>query len=385
MLSLSSFHLRRVADEYKINMGKIFKHTRAKSNPQPLQPIQPYPGSMDTENFIFLSPYSNLDLYPGMDHPPYFDMRSHPTMLDVVMVKNHLSKRLPTEIIDMILDLSSYWPHTTSTLDITTRVYTDHMNYGSYGRGPKTWWHNRPSTPEMRREWREEGFVLRTPPLGLRCVQSDDPRKGYVRSLRSPFKNRSKKGAEKVIDWLPPRGKHPARMVLFEILSREERATDHFNALGFRSDSKTSFEARIDNIAPPMGIPFSDHEPLHWTTEAATTKSYQRVAFDPKLRERQYIFRPRQSSSGNSHLRQAFPVSWNRTAQNRKCVLSYAHNDTSPYSAEKGRFLSADIVRGFVHSLKEGDSISLWARAWEGVGPCCNVVDRVKIHVFWAV
>ena len=344
-----------------------------------MEPLEQSLDGVDSENFTFLSPFSNLDLYPSMDHPPYFDTRRCPTMLDVIKVKRYLSFRVPTEIIDILLDLAEYWPHTSSILDMTTRVYYGHMNYGSHGRGPKTWWHNRSSTPEMRREWQEIGFVLRTPPLGLRCVQSDDPRKGYLRSLLRP----PRAGTDKKHDWLPPRGKHPARAILFEILSREERPGSNLVAGGLRQDPRTSFEATVDKVRAPENKDPSAYETLYWTTEAATTKNYQSntTTFNP---DTQYKFQPRQSSSANPELTQTFPIYQNRTAQNTKCVVAYRYDDTTPFSAERGRFLSGDIVRGFIRGLKEGDSIALWAKADEG-SPCCNVIDRVKIHVFWAV
>lgn len=359
----------------------MFGH-KVKSPKKPDKPLEPYYDKDDTEAFTFLSPFSNLDLYPGMDHPPYFDMKRCPTMSDVIKVRHFLSSRLPTEIIDILLDLAEYWPHTSSILDMTTRVYHEHMRYGSYGRGPKTWWHNRSSTPEMRREWKETGFILRTPPLGLRCIKSNDRRKAYRQSWPVTPTKRNNDGANGTFDWLPPRGKHPARKVLFEILSREERAADHPTVPGFRQDSKTLFEASVDNINIPPKMVKSSTQPLYWTPEAATTKSYLQ---NPLSKDAPYTFQPRQSSSANPELRQAFPVFWNRTAQNRKFVVAYRHDETKHFSVEKERYLSASIVRGFVRSLKEGDSIALWGRAREGAGPCCNVVDRVKIHVFWAV
>lgn len=381
-------------------MSKIFSH-KARSAKKPAKPPDGSDDNNDpetftfrnnTETFSFLSPFSNLDLYPEMDHPPYFDfgMKVHPSMLDVIKVRHFLSSKLPTEIIDVLLDLAEYWPHTSSILDMTTRVYHDHMRYGSYGKGPKTWWHNRSSTPEMRREWKENGFVLRTPPLGLRCLQTDNRKKTLGQSWpTSSLKNENNDHG--LDDWLPPRGKYPARAVLFEILSREERATDHPSAApGYRPDSRTLFEASVDRIVlPPSNqkpTPRSHSQPhsqlINWTPEAATTKSY---LLNPLTKESPYTFLPRRSSSDDSGLNQVFPVFWNRTAQNRKFVVAYRYDDTASFSVERERYLSASIVRGFVRSLREGDSVVLWARAREGVGPCCNVVDRVKVHVFWAV
>ncbi len=359
----------------------MFGHL-VKSPKKPVKPLEPYYDKDETEAFTFLSPFSNLDLYPGMDHPPYFDMKRCPTMLDVINVRQYLSSRLPTEIVDILLDLAEYWPHTSSILDMTTRVYHDHMRYGSYGRGPNNWWHNRSSTPEMRREWKEHGFVLRTPPIGLRCVQSDDRKKTYRQSWPVLLAKRNKNRGNVATDWLPPRGKHPARAVLFEILSREERAADHPIAPGYRQDSMTLFEASVDNIVLPRTKLKSAFQPLYWTPGAATTESYLQ---NPLSKDAPYTFLPRQLSFANPDLTQAFPVFWNRKAHNRKSVVAYRYDDIAPFSVEKERYLSASIVRGFVRGLKEGDSIVLWARAREGAGACCNVVDRVKIHVFWAV
>lgn len=362
-------------------MSKMFKH----SSKPPRKQSQRPPVVDETQIFTFLSPSSNLDYYPRMDHPPYFNMQRHPTMLDVIKLRHLLSMKLPTEIIDMIIDQAEYWPHTTSVLDMTTRTYHDHMHYGSYRRTPKAKWNRRSTTPESRREWMEKGFVLRTPPLGIRCIQGEySGRKGAASLSLSSFpplrKTRKVKENEEMPDWLPPRGRNPARAIIFEISSREERL--YSNAVLWHS-SKTSFEASVDKIILPPKPPTSSPQPLCWTADAATTTRYLQNPFTKDTHN--YSFQPRQSSSPNPTLNQAFPVLWNRTAQNRKCVVGYRFDDTTPYSAEKERFLSGEIVRGFLHSLREGDSIALWARAWEGAGPCCNVVDRVKIHVFWAV
>ena len=351
----------------------------------PSRPLNLTQHKVDTESFTFLSPFSNLDLYPDMNHPPYLDMRRCPTMLDVIKARQYLFQKLPAEVIDVIMDLAEYWPHTSSILDMTTRVYHEHMRYGSHGRGPKTRCHNRSSTSQLRREMPGFGFVLRTPPLGLRCVQSDDPRRGYVRSLLSTSSQVVNKGVEETPDWLPPRGKHPARAICFEILSREERPTDHSMARGFRSDSKTSLEASIDSIKLLKAKSSPSQQPLHWTTEAATTMKNTENPLDSTQRDFQYTFQPRLIPITHPGLPKSIPITWNRTAQNRKCVVTYKYDDTIPHSIEKERYLSDDNARGFVRSLKEGDSIVLWAKAYEGAGPVCNVVDRVKIHVFWAV
>lgn len=91
------------------------------------------------ETFTFSPAPGNPDQSTHSDQPPYFDLRKCPSMASVIALRHYLSltRDLPNEIIDIILDLAEYWPHTSSILDMTTRVYSGHMYYGSYPARPR--------------------------------------------------------------------------------------------------------------------------------------------------------------------------------------------------------------------------------------------------------
>ncbi|KAL9626731.1 MAG: hypothetical protein Q9204_007081 [Flavoplaca sp. TL-2023a] len=86
-------------------------------------------------------------------------------------------------------------------------------------------------------------------------------------------------------------------------------------------------------------------------------------------------------------------------AFHRQHVVTWRYDDDlDPYSLEAERILTDNGVHlnsEFVQRLETGESILLWARARPrprkiiesvaGGYPCINVVDRVRMHVFWAV
>lgn len=354
------------------------------------------PKPISTEDFTFLSPQSNLDIYPLTDQAPYAITERLPTMTDVIEIRQLLTSKMPIEIVDLVIDFAGCWPHTTSTLDMTTRIYHDHMQYGSYNRDPKNTGKQTPA-PETKREWRDKGFILRTPPMGIPCAQLDTSPPKRKSSRRSATllnqsghqpSARTKGSKNPLPTWLPPRGAHPARAILFEILSREERPTNYQS--GYRTDPATSFEVSIDSMripqpppSPSFSLPSTPPLPYFtpWTTAAATTPSYIPNPFPLHPTP---SFSPRQSLASTSPLvqiqqqYQPLFLHENRSAQNRKVVVAFRYGERTPQ-------LSSKAVGGFLGKLSEGDCITLWGRAWEGQGPCVNVVERVKVHVFWAV
>lgn len=61
---------------------------------------------------------------------------NEPTVLDVIVVKEMLQKalKLPPEIVDSIVDLAEYWPHTTTEIDYSRRPRL--MRKDARGRHP---------------------------------------------------------------------------------------------------------------------------------------------------------------------------------------------------------------------------------------------------------
>ena len=371
------------------------------------------------ETFTFFLGPGNLDPYTHSDQPPYFDLRKCPSMASLIALRQYLSfsRGLPNEIIDIILDLAEYWPHTSSILDMTTRVYSGHMYYGSYAARPRQKLERLLSTPESRRESKENGFLIRTPPLGWHCVSDADSSKRRESEPPSIIQPRPKWKPliprPRTPTWLPPRGLHPARRVVFEILSREERLenTHRPGSTFCYANSKTSFDATVDTISFPKTTKKSikrSIDPLIWTAEAATKDYHQQPA------DICYTIRSRSpnhpspspsssscsSSSSNPPYQATSPsgVTKNYTAHNRKVVRTWRYDGAERcYLPTTDRDFGSENATEFVRGLKEGDCIGLWARArkveardarrrpGEQDRAWCNVVDRVAIHVFWAV
>ena len=63
--------------------------------------------------------------------------RHEPSIVDVIVVKAMLTKALslPPEIIDRIVDLAEYWPHTTTELNGTTVIARGNSTLGSSHAG----------------------------------------------------------------------------------------------------------------------------------------------------------------------------------------------------------------------------------------------------------
>lgn len=394
------------------------------------------------ETFTFSPTPGNLDPYTHSDQPPYFDLRKCPSMAAVISLRQYLSltRDLPNEIIDIILDLAEYWPHTSSILDMTTRVYSGYMCYGTYPARPRQKLGRLLSTPESRREWKEDGFLIRTPPLGWHCVSDANLSKPGETKPPSTSTPRPRAKSKPLIPtpqpptWLPPRGLHPARRVVFEILSREERPENaHRPGSTFcYADSKTSFDASVDSISFPKTTKRSTNrsiDPLLWTAEAATkdchTQQPSHVCYAIRAKSSPKSPYSTSSSSYSSSKPSSskappnpFPpasgVTKNYTAHNRKVVRTWRYDGAERcYLPTTDRDFGSEDATEFVKALREGDCIGLWARARKsgsgggeeeqqqqqaarrrGAGPpveqggsraWCNVVDRVAIHVFWAV
>lgn len=82
-------------------------------------------------------------------------------------------------------------------------------------------------------------------------------------------------------------------------------------------------------------------------------------------------------------------VTENLSAQNKKNLVIWRYDHGSSPRPSLGKKLGGHSGSDFVRGLRRGECVVLWARArYEdgGVGtPCCNMVDSMKMHIFWAV
>lgn len=86
-------------------------------------------------------------------------------------------------------------------------------------------------------------------------------------------------------------------------------------------------------------------------------------------------------------------------AISRQHIVTWRYDDTFDMDSTEGDRILAEtgshLNGDFVRQLESGESILLWARARnrprnllngkDDADPCINVVDRVRMHVFWAV
>ncbi|KAL8749759.1 MAG: hypothetical protein Q9184_006680, partial [Pyrenodesmia sp. 2 TL-2023] len=86
-------------------------------------------------------------------------------------------------------------------------------------------------------------------------------------------------------------------------------------------------------------------------------------------------------------------------AVNRQHVITWRYDDNFHMDTFEGDMMLAETGShsngDFVRQLESGESVLLWARArsrprnmihnQKWADPCINVVDRVRMHVFWAV
>ncbi|MCJ1279225.1 hypothetical protein MMC21_007049 [Puttea exsequens] len=232
----------------------------------------------------------------------------------------------------------------------------------------------------------ETGFLLRTPPLGIECTQrvpasatGSTPFLHLWNSASEPL------GKTQPASWCLPRPEHPARMIVFEIISREERAEDSPfpRARGNISVplSKTSFDASIDKLIFRKRWVSQTSQPVLWTAESATELF---PATDAK-----HASAVRGSKLNDPMSTEQTIVDKNTSRHNDKHLVIWRYNDDQSSDELMQNFWGAPTGPELLRSLKIGDSIALWARAKggsEGRGrACCNIIERVKMHVFWAI
>ncbi|KAL8799264.1 MAG: hypothetical protein Q9182_006031 [Xanthomendoza sp. 2 TL-2023] len=356
-----------------------------------------------------------------------------PSMLEVINVKRLLlTLRLPLEIVDLILDHAEFWPHTTCTSQYRTVVFSCEAKRKE---APHLWardWRSLPFStdhgpiPETYKIAPNNAFLLRTHPLGLETRDSVAPVKTSVvsRWKQKLKRDRRRKSSSGPL-WLPPRGLHPCRKIIFEILSHQE-AID-FSEPQF-GDSPTWFDVSVERILPEEDTT----GPSVWTPSMNEEWGDELVGYTANSTRLQVLKKvpgagvpldqiSRQASPASStiddHPVQLFETrrtkpslaattrqavvqqNYQGDALHRQHVITWRFDDTLDMDSSEGdRILTESGTHSnpdFIRALESGESILLWARARNrprnlfdpaiGTDPCINVVDRVRMHVFWAV
>ncbi|KAL8847922.1 MAG: hypothetical protein Q9221_007054 [Calogaya cf. arnoldii] len=359
-----------------------------------------------------------------------------PSMVEVIGVKKLLLiLKLPLEIVDLILDHAEFWPHTTCTSQYRTVVFSYRKKPEDLRMPRDLWirdWRSLPFSmdhgpiPENFKLVPNNAFLLRTHPLGLETREPVAPvRPSVVARWKQKLKRERRPKNTSGPTWLPPRGLHPCRKVVFEILSHQEAVDFSEPQYG---DSPTWFDVSVERILPekgflgptlwtaPMNEEWGDETVGHieGSTNVTVLKKVPGAEASNDKLSRQatpassaiddnpvQIFETRRTKASDAaRARQAVvQQNYQGDAIHRQHVITWRYDDNpDPYSFETDRMLTEFGTHSngdFIRKLETGESIILWARAWfrlrngfdltAGADPCINVVNRVKMHVFWAV
>ncbi|KII91278.1 hypothetical protein PLICRDRAFT_38012 [Plicaturopsis crispa FD-325 SS-3] len=274
-----------------------------------------------------------------------------PSVEDVLSVKSMLGTGadairppLPIELIDIIMDLAEYWPHSSIIRDDTVEVR------GFQGGG-------------------QDLMYLRTMPLAFPGAQRDF----YIEDAAQSWDIGGDMTA-KIANgqWSPPRGKYPCRKIEFEIQSHDQGWGGDPGASPY-DGSYTWFDADAahlshleEHTSPP---------PIRWSGAYSTASSppilvdhHPQSPLIPTSRCLQKNVRA--SREAHRHL-----ITWHYLDVLDESVDGNAGDDDG-----RGA-LSKDGT--FVRSLVEGDCVELYARArfpaW------VNTIEGARITVYWAV
>ncbi|KAK0628255.1 hypothetical protein B0T17DRAFT_491337 [Bombardia bombarda] len=296
-----------------------------------------------------------------------------PTVIDVVVVKAMLTKALilPPEIVDSIVDLAEYWPHT------TTEIHYSHLPGGAKAvRG---------GTPTAENQFLASS--LRTTPIGFLKAPYPAPQESQIQTPLSPprpveqeygpddFQKLTGAGAFAAPHTLA----HPCRRIIFTIASRDQgwSGTDPASH-GTYSHSWTWFEAGLERCNKTT----EDDRPPSF--DVTRTDGGGLATVFPDVVE--YIYHhplhPRDDLKIQCNLNST------RSVKEHRVVWSYT--DDINESDDRGAALLESAGRGratgdgkFVRELKLGDVVTVWAKArfpaW------VNSVESVKVEVYWAV
>jgi len=307
-----------------------------------------------------------------------------PSVADVLVTKAMLNKALalPPEIVDTIVDLAEYWPHTTTELNDSTLIARGNSASASIRR-------DRPN--------RENIFLLRSPPLGLHNWKrvsrgtDDPPVHKTVLKPQPPGDEFSASDFQEFIACPISLLAHPCRRIIFTIRSHDQGFGGDLGAQGTHNSSWTWFEAGLERwckTSPaqtsPAGPPPQQEQHPSLTLDSLCTV-YPEVKWDAAAEN--YAF------EHPLHAREDLKVQCNvvaeREAQEYRVAWSYT-DDVDPERDVEAGVKLAQQGRGkatgngkFVRDLRLGDVVTLWAKArfpsW------ANFIESAKVEVYYAV
>ena len=282
-----------------------------------------------------------------------FDINRYPSMGTILWVKSFLIKRLPLELVDLVLDHAEYWPHTT-----TIKPRLDLLRTPVKWRGTSS---NilSPSWPSPESEAMEEvfGFTLYSPPLASESslTRAATLKKGLRRLVRRDPAIR-----------VPPRGQYPARMIVFEAVSqRYDLQTGKFCDIGIIREDDQLLKVDAPEVegqkwnSSAFSAFWSNTKLSKPAKPSKSDKTHHLVA------QRECWFSPRGKAEGK------YVIMWRHDEDLEDGIRNHNDEKILPTTTQ------------FIRKLKVGDSIGIWAPVVRG-----NTIyrtDEVRMHTFWAV
>lgn len=300
-----------------------------------------------------------------------------PSVLDVVVAKAMMVKALtlPLELVDRIMDLAEYWPHTSARLD--------------YGAKPRAVARGSSSL--------EDAFLLRTIPLGF--VKQVDTDAGRYKTEESKLlRLSSEHPVEQFHKWIgsPSRTvQHPCRKIVFTITSKDQGWGGTSGSQSTYQHSYTWFEVGLERIdaSGKCGNDCPDHA-RQAMDESPTSTSRPDISLCALRPVVPPLFGEPHKSLRMEHPLHAvheYMIQCNETASNeqRTHVVEWRADDyIDPDTPQAQELVDCGRGRGtgtgeFVRGLKLGDVVTVWAKArfpgWE------NNLSFLKVDVYWAV
>ena len=272
-----------------------------------------------------------------------FDIDTFPSMSTILWLKKFLLKKLPLELVELVLDHAEYWPHTTaikSRLDLV-RTPVRWRSTSSDIQSP-SW-----PSPESEAMLEVLGFTLYSPPLasGNSLTRAATLRKGLRRLVR-----------REPDTFLPPRGQHPARMLVLEIFShRLYTPIGKFCDIGIIRENDQVLE---------QDVPAAESQRRNPSVLSAFRSNTKMGKTHHLVAQRECWFPAESKAEG-------------------KYVTKWRRDDF-----EDGINTNCDeqilpTTTGFIRQLRVGDSIGIWAPVARGNS--VYRIEEVRMHAFWAV
>jgi hypothetical protein len=291
------------------------------------------------------------------------------TIADIILVKEYFSKvsrPLPLELIDQILDDALYWPHSSVTLewDILTPGNAEDSTSGVNSTQDRMYMRTLPFAV-----YGTEGDITLTHEhvgrVGL----------GSVEPFHLGIPNDEE--AESA-QWLPPRGEYPCRKIVFQLWSEDQGWSDDRDNHGTYRGSYSWYDASVETLDCDILNQGCVTWPAHLLVCGSDSPILVQSPFHFTRRDPEHPFLP-----PPTHLQRN--VHANRTIHHHTITWHYLDSIDSPVAMEadlNGRGWKS-LDGSFVRSLKVGDCITLWMRA-RFPGWLSHVV-KAKIETYWAV